>query len=227
MTGAAEPVHSPGGRAPAPDLEVTGARPDLRAAAPTLVFEARMTEPNDVPIYTVALHCQINIDPAHRSYDDESRERLVELFGDPARWGATTKSFLWQQVDVLVPSFRGETTFDIPVPCTYDTELAAERYFYSLTAGEAPLTFHPRGSIFFEAEGGRLQIVQIPWDRQARFGLPVETWRGLMDRYYPNSGWVRLSAETLDALQRHKARTGATSYDACIAELLASSEGGG
>jgi hypothetical protein len=31
-------------------------------------------------------------------------------------------------VSTLVPSFTGETTFTMPVPCTYDLELAAAKY---------------------------------------------------------------------------------------------------
>ena len=40
---------------------------------------------------------------------------------------------------------------------------------------------------------------------EARYRLPVAVWRELMDRYFPNSGWLRLDRDTLDALQRFKA----------------------
>ena len=41
-----------------------------------------------------------------------------------------------------------------------------------------------------------------------------------MDRYFPNSGWLRLRRETLDALLRFKARRALATWDDVIAELL-------
>ena len=55
----------------------------------------------------VALTIQLMIEPARRSYDDATRERLVELFGAPERWAVTTRSLVWAKLDVLVPAFTG------------------------------------------------------------------------------------------------------------------------
>ena len=74
-------------------------------------------------------------------------------------------------------AFEGSTEFELVVPCTYDLELAAAKYFDGLADGEAPLRFHFNGTVFYEAEDGRMQIVQIPWDRSPRFRMPVEAWR--------------------------------------------------
>ncbi len=53
-----------------------------------------------------------HVEPAKRTYDAATRERLVELFGAPERWAATTRSFLWRRVDVLVPTLhRRRPTF--------------------------------------------------------------------------------------------------------------------
>lgn len=205
---------------PAPTLEITGVHPVRFAAAPTLAFDARISDSNGGEIYTVALTTQINIEPARRSYDDATREMLVELFGEPQRWGATTKSLMWTKVDNLVPSFGGETTFEIPVLCNYDSELAATKYFYSLPDGHVPLTFLFSGTIFYKGERGQLRLTQVPWSADARFEMPVEVWKDMMNHYYPSSGWVRLHTETLDALHAYKARHGLTSFDACVAGLL-------
>ncbi len=67
-------------------------------------------------MYTIALSSQINLEPARRSYDDATRERLVELFGAPERWGATTHAFQWARIESLVPSFTGSTAFTVEVP---------------------------------------------------------------------------------------------------------------
>ena len=110
---------------PDPTFEVLGAEPVAHAAAPTMSFTLRVT--NDEPLHAIALSTQINIDPARRTYDAETRERLVELFGAPERWAATTRSFLWTQVGALVPGFSGATEFTLTVPCTYDLELSRRR----------------------------------------------------------------------------------------------------
>ncbi|MGH2708868.1 MAG: DUF6084 family protein, partial [Actinomycetota bacterium] len=201
---------------PRPSFAVVAAQPVAFAAAPTLAFTLAVTEPEECEVYTVALTCQINIDPARREYDAATRELLVELFGEPRRWAATTRSFRWLQTSILVPSFRGSATFELPVLCNYDLELAATKYFYSLPDGEIPLTFLFSGTVLYQSEEGGLRIVQVPWEGQARFKLPVETWRAMVTQYYPQSGWVRLHTETLALLGRFKAREGLPSFDACV-----------
>ena len=119
----------------------------------------------------------------HRSGPSQLRRRdraaLVELFGAPERWAATTKSFLWSQVSTLVPSFTGETTFTMPVPCTYDLELAAAKYLYSVPDGEVPVAFHFTGSVLYarrrrrscrscSSRGRARPTGACPWPRGAR-----------------------------------------------------------
>jgi hypothetical protein len=202
---------------PDPVFEVLGAEPVAHAAAPTLRFLLRVSD--ERPLHAIALSAQINIDPARRTYDHETRERLVELFGPPSRWAATTRSFLWAQVGALVPSFTGSADFPLAVPCTYDLELSAAKYFYSLPDGEIPLTFHFTGTIL-HSEDGEMQIAMVPWSCSARYRLAVEDWKRMMASYYPGGGWVRLQTETLDRLQARKAAAGLPSFDACVAELL-------
>ena len=203
--------------APDPTFEVLGAEPAAHAVAPTMSFTLRVTD--ERPLHAIALSAQINIDPARRTYDAATRERLVELFGAPERWAATTRSFLWTQVGALVPGFGGSTEFKLTVPCTYDLELSAAKYFYSLPDGEIPLTFHFSGTILF-SEAGNVQIAMVPWSCSARYKLAVADWKGMMALYYPGGGWVRLQTSTLDRLQERKAEAGLPSFDACVAELL-------
>jgi hypothetical protein len=204
----------------APEFQVHDVAWVPDAAAPTLSFALGVNETSGREVFTIALTAQINIDPARRSYDAETRAALVELFGAPERWGATTKSFLWSQVSTLVPSFTGETTFTMPVPCTYDLELAAVKYLYSVPDGEVPVAFHFTGSVLYAGDDGQLQIVLIPWTCSADWRMPVATWHEMMEHYYPNGAWVRLHGDTLAALSRRRAARGLPSYDACVAELL-------
>jgi hypothetical protein len=208
------------GTGPAPEFTILGVEAVRHSAAPSLAFAAHVAEPTGRDVYTIALRAQIMIQPARRSYEDETRERLVELFGPPERWAATTTSFMWMETDVLVPAFTGATSFRVPLACTYDLELAAVKYFYSLPDGEVPLQFNFAGTIFYRGPTGAMQIAQVPWDCAADFRMPVEVWKEMMSHYYPHSGWARLHADTLDALTRRRAARGLPSLDATVAELL-------
>ena len=204
---------------PDPAFEVVGVEPIAHAASPTLRFRLRVTEPAERSLHAIALSAQINIDPARRTYDAETRDRLVELFGPTERWASTTRSFLWTQVGALVPEFTGSADFTLTVPCTYDLEISAAKYFYSLPDGEIPLTFHFSGTILY-SEDGRFQIAMVPWSCSAKYKLAVADWKAMMALYYPGGGWVRLETATLDRLQERKAESGLPSFDACVAELL-------
>jgi len=46
-----------------------------------LAIDLQVSEPNGRQVYMIALTIQLMIEPARRSYDDATRERLVELFG--------------------------------------------------------------------------------------------------------------------------------------------------
>jgi hypothetical protein len=204
----------------APEFEVHDVVSVADAAAPTLSFALGVTEASGRDVFTIALTAQINIDPARRSYDPETRAALVDLFGEPERWAATTHSFLWAHATTLVPSFTGQTTFTLPVPCSFDLELAAAKYFYSLPDGEVPLSFHFTGSVLHRGDDGQMQVVLIPWTCSAQWRMPVATWRAMMEHHYPGGAWVRLRPDTLAALRRRTASQGLPSYDACVAELL-------
>ncbi|MGH2967829.1 MAG: DUF6084 family protein [Solirubrobacteraceae bacterium] len=210
-TGGRDPISSP-----APAFEVLGAEPVAHAAAPTLRYSLRVADPSGQDVHAIALAAQLQLDPARRSYDAATRERLVELFGAPERWAATTRSFLWAQVGAVVPAFRGQADFTLDVACTYDLEVAAAKYIHSLPGGEAPVTFHFSGTILY----GRMQISMVPWSCSASWKLPVETWKRMMALHYPGGGWVRLEAATLDRLAERKARGGLRSFDATVSELL-------
>jgi hypothetical protein len=190
------------------------------SASPLLRFDAHVSEGNGREVFTIALSAQIMFEPAKRSYDAETKARLVEMFGTPERWATTTNNFLWSEVDVLLPAFTGATGFRITVPCTFDMEVAAAKYLYSLPGGEAPLLFNFVGTIFYRGEDGRIQIAKVPWECSARFSLPVEKWRDMMAHHYPNGSWVRLDTSTLDALAARKAEEGLPTYDAVVARLL-------
>jgi uncharacterized protein DUF6084 len=206
---------------PEPEFAVLGARAVRHAAAPTLSLDLQVTEPSGRPVYMIALKIQLMIEPARRRYDEATRGRLIELFGPPERWAVTTRSLLWTQLDVLVPAFTGSSVVTVPIACSYDLELAAAKYLHSLPDGDAPLALHFNGTIYYPADGGRLQIVLVPWNKSIDFRMPVSVWRDTIEHYYPNTGWVALRSQTLEALQRAKLERGLPTLDACVEALLA------
>jgi len=216
--GAAEP--SPGG--PEPEFEVLGARPLRHAAAPMLMIDLQVSEPSGRPVYMVGLTIQLMIEPARRAYDELTRERLTGLFGAPERWAVTTHSLVWARLDVLVPAFTGSTTVAVPVACSYDLELAAAKYLYSLPDGEVPLALHFNGTVYYPNEHGGLQMVLVPWSRSLDYRMPVAVWRETIEHYYPNTGWVAMRSHTLHALERERVARGLPTFDACIEHLLGS-----
>jgi hypothetical protein len=205
---------------PALEFTILGAEPIEHAASPGVRFHLLAGEPEGREVYAVALSTQIHIDPARRTYDDEARERLVELFGPRERWGATTHSFQWARIDTLVPSFSGSTPFTIEVPCTYDLEVASAKYFDGLQDGDVPLSFHFNGTVLYCGADDRLQVVLVPWSCTSRWSMPVEVWRRTIAAHYPGGGWSRLQRETLEALSRRKAERGLHSFDDTVRELL-------
>lgn len=203
---------------------VTGVRPDPYAAAPVLGFRLRIEESAGAAIAAIALRCQIRIEPQRRRYSADEAATLLELFGETPRWGDTLKPFLWTNVTAMVQAFVGSVDMELPVPCTYDFEIAAAKYLHALRDGEVPLLFLFSGTIFTKGEGG-LSVTQVPWDKEARYGLPASAWRDLMNLYYPDSGWLRLRRDTLDALLRFKATRVLATFDDVVAALLAAAEG--
>jgi hypothetical protein len=221
VTGPQSAVRGPQvGASVEPEFAVLGVSALRHAALPTLAFHVHVSEPSGRQVYTIALSVQVMIEPARRAYDQEARQKLVELFGPPERWSMTTRSLLWTQLEALVPAFTGSTTLRLPVVCSYDHELAAAKYFHSLGDGEVPLAFNFNGTVYYRDDHGRLQMSLVPWSCSAEFRMPVPVWRELIDHYYPRTAWLALHSDTLDALTQEKARRGLPTFDATVRELL-------
>jgi hypothetical protein len=211
---------------PDPEFAVLAARTVRYAASPMMTIDLQVSEPSGRPVYMMALTIQVMIEPARRRYDDETRVKLLELFGEPERWSVTTRSVVWCQLDVLVPAFTGSTVVTVPIQCSFDQELAAAKYLHSLPDGEAPLAMHFNGTIYYPADDGGLQMVLVPWTKSIDFRMPVSVWRETIEHYYPNTGWLALRSETLEALQRAKLDRGLATLDACVSSLLGEVAGG-
>jgi hypothetical protein len=198
-------------------FDCVGARAERYAVAPTMTLELRTTA--ETRVEAIALRCQIRIEPNRRRYNALEGERLHDLFGTPDRWADTLKPLQLANLSVMVPSFTSETTVDLPLPLTYDMEIATTKYFQSLEDGVVPLLLLFSGTIFTSVEG-RLRVEQIPWSKEATYPLPVKVWREAVDINFPNSAWLPLHRETLEKLWTYKTRNSLPTWESVLEALL-------
>jgi hypothetical protein len=200
-------------------LAVLDITPRQYAATPELIARVGIAAVGDDPVHAIALRCQVRIEPLRRPYSDEEAAGLLDLFGPRARWSTTQRTFLWQHTNAMVPGFTGATQVDLPLECTYDFEVAGAKYLHALRDGTIPLQFLFSGTVFVQGPRG-FAVQQVPWDREDRYDMPVSVWRDLIAQHYPNTGWLRLRHETIDALALYRSAEGLLGFDDAITSLL-------
>jgi uncharacterized protein DUF6084 len=206
------------------DFRVEGAEALAFAALPTVVLKLRIAARGGGAVRSVSLAIQVRIAAGRRAYAPAEQERLLDVFGEPARWGQTLKSLLWTMTSLQVPGFRGQTLVDLAIPCTYDFEVVSAKYFDALQDGYVPLELLFSGTVFYVGEDGGLQAEQIGWDKEARFQMPVQVWKEVIGLYFPNSAWLRLHKDTFDRLYRYRARKALPTWEATVESLLGAVE---
>ncbi|WP_026536158.1 DUF6084 family protein [Arthrobacter sp. H14] len=202
------------------DFDVLNIFAEPYGATPQLTARLRLLETTGAVIHAIALRCQVRIEPQRRGYAEEEEPGLQDLFGDRARWPSTLKPFLWLHSSTTVQGFTGATDVDLPLPCTYDFEVTASKYLHALRERSVPLALLFSGTIFTKGSNG-FGVEQISWNCEASYQLPVAVWRALMDQYFPNTGWIRMDREIVQALAQYKSSLGLTSWDTAVQSLLA------
>ncbi|MEO7196477.1 MAG: DUF6084 family protein [Pseudonocardiaceae bacterium] len=195
-------------------------QPERYAVAPTLLFRLRVSGAAEQRVRAVSLRCQIRIEPQRRGYGEQDAERLIELFGERGRWGDTLKPFQFANTSTVVASFTGSIEVDVTVPCSYDMEVTAGRYFHALEDGEIPFILLFSGTVFGDGGQNGMWIEQIPWHAEANYRMPVAVWREMMDIHFPGSGWLRLRRDTIDALADFRATRALPTWDDVIITVL-------
>ena len=196
---------------------VEGAEPLEHAAVPTLRFAMRIDSPDGRPIKSILLDTQIQIAARRRPYDAAAHDRLFELFGPLANWGTSLRTLLWTRTTLVVPPFTGSTAVDLHVPCSYDLEVIASRYFDALADGDVPLEFLFSGTVF---AGTPLQVTRISWEQEAEYRLPVRVWKETMERHFRGTAWLRLGKDAFDRLSAYKSRHALATWDEAVDGLL-------
>jgi hypothetical protein len=203
------------------NFSIAAAEPIRFAAVPTLAFRLEVEQlSGGQPIENILLQAQIQIDATRRRYNPEEQTGLRDLFGDIGGWSRTLRTMHWTHAQVMVPAFDDRVVVDLAVPCTFDFNVAATKYFHALQDGEVPLTFLFSGTIFYRGESGGLQATRIPWSKECQFRLPASVWRLMMDAYYPNTAWLCLERDAFEKLAAFKRSRGIPTWERAIEELM-------
>jgi hypothetical protein len=203
-------------------FQIEGAEVVPHAATPLIALKLRITNlPASETIHAITLRCQVQIEPAKRRYTPNEQEKLLDLFGTSERWARTVKPLLWMNTSVAVPRFTAELLVDLELPCTFDFNVAATKYFHALDTGDIPVAVMFSGTLFYEGQDGALQISQVPWDREASFRLPISVWKEMMEMHHPNSAWLCLRRDSFEQLYNYKVRHGLPTWEQAIAKALA------
>ncbi len=210
-----------------PDLQfqIEGSEAIVHSATPILALKLKISnQPPEQIVHSLSLRCQVQIEPSRRRYEKEEKADLKDLFGEPERWGRTVRPFLWMNTSVSVPEFSDVTVVDLQLPCTFDFNVAATKYFHALADGEVPLCVMFSGTVFYGDADSLLQAMQIPWDREANYRLPVATWKKMMDMHYPNTAWLCLQRDAFERLYRYKVQHGLPTWEEAIERLILAEE---
>ncbi|AQT80963.1 hypothetical protein B1R94_19420 [Mycolicibacterium litorale] len=200
-------------------FSVLGVRPEPYSVAPMLAAGIGISTTGEAPIQAIALRCQVRVEPHRRPYTDDEAAGLLDLFGPRQRWADTQRSFLWLHATAMVPGFTAASRVDLPLPCTYDVEVAATKYFHALRDGVIPLRFLFSGTIF-DAGQHSLRVRQVSWECEDSYDMPVAVWRELMAQHFPDTGWLRLTHDTIAALCAFKSARGLLNLDEAVHALL-------
>ncbi len=203
------------------DFKITGIEPGAYGLTPLLSFRLEVTNtPETEIIHTAIVQAQVQLQTPRRPYQPSEKEKLTELFGPPERWKDTLRTKLWAITQTTVRSFSGSTTALLTIPCTFDVNVIATKYFYALDQGDVPLLFLFSGTIFYEAPDGRLQAQQISWNKECTYRMPVKVWQDLMDHHYPNTAWLSLNRDVFERLYAYRRSHGLGTWEQTIEQLI-------
>ena len=90
-------------------------------------------------------------------------------------------------------------SIELPLPCSYDLEVIANRYFGGLSgrrgAARVPVQRHRASTA---AAPARSRSRGSRGRRRPTFELPVSLWQQTLERHFSGSAWIRVSQETFD-----------------------------
>lgn len=203
------------------NFKITGIEAATRGLIPLIQFKLQVIISGPaVFVQGLLLNAQIQIQSPQRVYSPSEKEQLVDLFGEPERWGQTLRNRLWTHANCTLGAFTGAAETVITVPCTFDLNIAGTKYFYALEDGDVPLLFLFSGSIFYLSPEGKLQVERISWNKECAYRMPVKCWKDLMEEHYPNCAWLYLKRDVFDRLYKYRIQNGMATWEQTVESLL-------
>ena len=199
-------------------FSVLEAYPLPYAVSPSLGLKVRVEETSGARVHTIALRTQVQIEPHRRRYTEEESAALFDLFGSVDRYGDTLKSMLWTHLSTMVVGFTGSAEFELSIPCSYDFEVAANKYLTGVKDGDIPTVLLFSGMLYTEGPNG-IAAGLVPWTCEARHAIPTAVYRATMDAHFPNSAWIRLDRDVFAELDRFRLSESIPTWDATIVRL--------
>ena len=187
---------------------VTGARVEPFAAVPTLVFDLAITSGGGAPIESIALRCQIRIEPQRRRYTPAEEARLRRALRRDAALGRHAQAVpvdprrrWWSPASPA--RRRSSCRCRAPTTSTWRRRSTSTRLEDDARSRRCSCS---RGTVFARGEAG-LRVQQVPWDKEARLpparrGCGASSWTPTS----PAAAGCASAATRLDALIRFKAR---------------------
>lgn len=206
-----------------PDLkfEIISSEVKPYAVMPSLAFKLQITNQTEKEeVYAAALKCQVMIEAVKRTYNEDSKDKLYELFGEPYRWDETLRTFFWTIINLPVPRFTGSTIVELIIPCSEDQALAAGKYFYAVSDGNIPLSFLFSGTLFYKTAESELQVTLVSWEKEALHKMPACLWTEMMDEYFPDTRWLKLQKDVYDKLVKYKSQSKFPTLQSCLEAVL-------
>ena len=212
------------GTIPQLSFAIVGIRADPHAAAPTLRLSVAIEVGDGIAVRGATVAVRVRIAAQRRRYEPAEADLLRELFGPPTDFGRSLRPLPWTETTVAVAPFDGLTVVDVALPCTYDFEVVAAKYFAALAGGEVPIEALFSGTLLYDAPDGRLQVARIAWDSEATTLMPVAVWRQAVETAFPGTAWLRLDRRVFARLHEHRARAGYSTWEQTLQALLDGSE---
>lgn len=183
---------------------------ERRSAAPAIRLRVDVLAPG-VKIEALLLRARVQIEPWRRAYDANEKELLREL--------SAAQPLQWIDVAVTVNAFSEQTTFEIPMSCTYDMQVAATKYLTAIDGGAIPVRVFFNGTAFSAAESG-FSAAMLSWDSDCEAFVPIDVWHEAMDACFAGQAWLRVDRSVFDALARYRVHRGFADWDQALEHLL-------
>jgi hypothetical protein len=74
--------------------------------------------------------------------------------------------------------------------------------------------------VFYDSGQAGFQVAPVPWNKEARFRLPVLVWKEMIDLHYPNIAWLCLRRDIFEGLYRYKVKEGIATFEEAVERLL-------